>query len=222
MNSVRASEIVPWKADRERPSPNYGKRRDPEVNAIILHATAGTDAGAESWMVNPEAQVSAHLHIRRDGSVTRHVDDEHRAWHAGRSEWKGETDLNSVSLGWEIGNANDGREPYTDAQYETVARLLRHYLPQGIDRDRVLSHAQIAPGRKTDPRGWDWQKMWALVDRAGYDPPIGRRVYSPSLGWLIVTDHRSDTDWRFVKLSDVSALPSTQAGTPLSRMPRSP
>ena len=114
-------------------------------------------------MANPEAGVSAHLHIRRDGSITRMVGDRRRAWHAGDSSWPGVGDVNSESLGWEIGNDNDG-EPYSDAQYEAVADLLRHYLPQGLPREAVVSHKDVAPGRKTDPHGWDWNRMWRLLD----------------------------------------------------------
>lgn len=88
--------------------------------------------------------------------------------------------MNSVSLGWEIGNRNDGRELYTDAQYRTVARLLAHYLPQGLSQSAVVSHAAIAPGRKTDPLGWDWGRMWREYDRLG-DPLAGVQWPTPEL-----------------------------------------
>lgn len=170
---IPTEQIIPADADRALHSLNFGKRSGPGISMIVLHATAdgGNEAGAESWMRSAASQVSAHLHIRRDGSVTRLVSDLDRAWHAGRSEWGGITDVNSASLGWEIANRNDGEEPYTDAQYRTVARLLQHYLPQGISRADVVSHEQIAPGRKTDPYRWDWGRMWALVDVAPPPPP---------------------------------------------------
>lgn len=159
-------ELRPFVADRERPSPNFNARKGSGgIRYIILHATAGSDEGAESWMENPVSKVSAHLHIRRDGSITRCVDDTARAWHAGIARWEGRTDLNSDSLGWEIGNRNDGKEPYTDAQYRAIARLLHHYLPQGLERSAVLSHAQVAPDRKTDPLGWDWRRMWEELEQ---------------------------------------------------------
>lgn len=162
--SIPVSEIREYPADRERPSPNHGPRTARHVSLIVLHATASsTDESAENAMANPAHKAAAHLHIRRDGSITRQVGDSRRAWHAGRSSWPGIGDVNSESLGWEIGNDNRG-EPYTDAQYEAVADLLRHYLPQGLERDAVVSHAMIAPGRKSDPLGWDWGRMWRLVD----------------------------------------------------------
>lgn len=77
---IAPDRLRAFHADRMRPSPNFGPRRgDGAIGLIVLHATAGSDEGAESWMVNPQSEVSAHLHIRRDGSVTRHVADSMRA-----------------------------------------------------------------------------------------------------------------------------------------------
>lgn len=167
---IPLSRLRPFATDRERLSPNHGSRGGHGISLIVLHATAGSDEGAENWMVTSRGApaVSAHLHIRRDGSSTRLVPDDRRAWHAGRSEWPGIEDVNSQSIGIEIGNRNDGQEPYTDAQYRTVSLIVRHYLVQGLPRAAVVSHAQIAPGRKTDPLGWDWGRMWAMV---GLPPP---------------------------------------------------
>lgn len=158
--------LDPYDADLDLASPNHGPRRADAIGLIVLHATAdqGSERGAESWMRNPQAQVSAHLHIRRDGTIVRLVDDRRRAWHAGRASWPGVSDVNDESLGWEIANRNDGKEAYTDEQYRAVADLLQHYLPQGIHRPNVVGHFQVSPGRKTDPRGWDWGRTWRLVD----------------------------------------------------------
>ncbi len=67
--------LRPFAAEVLLPSPNHGPR-PAGVNAIacvVLHATAdgGDEAGAESWMRNPASQASAHLHIRRSGTVVR-------------------------------------------------------------------------------------------------------------------------------------------------------
>ena len=167
---IYISDIHPLPADRVIPSPNHGRRpTGAYARLIVLHATAGSDAGAESWMTDARSGVSAHLHFRRDGTVTRHVSDTSRAWHAGRSTWPGVDDVNDASLGWEIGNDNAG-EPYTDAQYVAVAAAVEHYMAQGLARDAVVSHADVAPGRKTDPYGWDWDRMWGAVDMLGRPP----------------------------------------------------
>lgn len=158
---IPLGRIVPFKADREKPSPNHNQRAGRGISLVLLHATAdgGNELGAEEWMANPVSKASAHLHIRRDGSTTRLVPDHRRAWHAGASQWPGVDDVNSSSLGFEIANRNDGKEKYTDAQYAKVAKILAHYLPQGVRQQEVLGHHEVAPGRKTDPAGWDWPRM---------------------------------------------------------------
>jgi N-acetylmuramoyl-L-alanine amidase len=136
---------------------------------VVLHATAdkGNEAGAEGWMRNPASQVSAHLHIRRDGTVVRLVSDQRRAWHAGTSRWRGRMNVNDFSFGWELANRNDGREPYTEAQYRALITLAVHYIAQGIPLDAFVSHAEVAlpPGRKTDPAGFLWARFYAGVRR---------------------------------------------------------
>jgi N-acetylmuramoyl-L-alanine amidase len=159
---VQLRTIVPASADKSRLSPNSNER-PPSVTGIgciVLHATAdqGNQEGAESWLCSADSRVSAHLHIRRDGTVVRLVGDHLRAWHAGPSEWQGRADVNDFSLGWEIANRNDGRELYTTAQYAALARLGAHYVEQGLPLNAFVSHAEVAlpRGRKTDPEGFDW------------------------------------------------------------------
>ena len=163
--------MIPWArlraapADRVRPSPNQNARPPsaPALLCVVLHATAdgGSEAGAEEWLTEPRSRASAHLHLRRDGTVVRLVPDGRRAWHAGVSRWRGREDVNGFSLGWEVANRNDGREPYTDAQYAALARLAVHYLAQGLSPDAFVSHAKVAlpSGRKTDPAGFDWTRF---------------------------------------------------------------
>ena len=157
--------LHPAPADRVRLSPNQNARPQsaPALACIVLHATAdgGSETGAEEWLTEPRSSASAHLHIRRDGTVVRLVPDGRRAWHAGVSRWRGRENVNGFSLGWEIANRNDGREPYTDEQYAAVIRLAAHYVAQGLPLDAFVSHAEIAlpAGRKTDPAGFDWARF---------------------------------------------------------------
>lgn len=143
-------------------SPNHNARPAwvDAIRCVVLHATAdgGNERAAEAWLRNPASGVSAHLHVRRDGTVVRLVPDRLRAWHAGRSAWRAWTNANDISLGWEIANRNDGREAYTHAQHIAVAALAAHYLRQGIPLEGFVGHAEIAlpRGRKRDPLGWDW------------------------------------------------------------------
>jgi len=68
-------------------SPNQYGNIIPEY--IIIHDTASkTEMGAVSWMLNPKSDVSAHVHISREGNIIQLVEFNQRAYHAGFSEKK--------------------------------------------------------------------------------------------------------------------------------------
>lgn len=88
------------------PSPNKGETCVPEY--IIMHYTASTSASSTiEWFLDPRAQVSAHLLIGRDGTITQFVPFTTIAWHAGESSWDGLLSLNRYSIGIEL--VNGGR-----------------------------------------------------------------------------------------------------------------
>src|SRR3954470_20733890 len=83
----------------ERPSPNFDERALP-VSMVVLHYTGMQDAkSAIDRLTDPEAKGSAHYVVGEDGEVLRLVPEDKRAWHAGRSYWRGITDVNSASVG---------------------------------------------------------------------------------------------------------------------------
>ena len=103
-----------------RPSPNFGERRP---NYVILHHTTNdTVEQAVATLTGRMRDVSAHYLISRDGRIIYLVDELKRAWHAGDSYWGGNRDLNSSSIGIELDN--NGSEPYSDAQIQTLIALL--------------------------------------------------------------------------------------------------
>lgn len=113
-----------------------------------------------------DMRVSAHMLIRRDGEIVQYVPLTKRAWHAGRSSYKGRPGCNDYSFGIELEGTDD--IPYTDAQYEQLVRLtsilLRSY--PTLDSGNIVGHCDIAPGRKTDPGdSFDWRKFRTLLDR---------------------------------------------------------
>ena len=107
-----------------RVSPNFGPRvgvAGPDM--IILHYTGMESAeGAENWLCNPESMVSSHYLVHEDGRIIQMVRESDRAWHAGRSSWKGETDINSRSIGIELVNPGHflGYPDFPDAQIDAV------------------------------------------------------------------------------------------------------
>jgi AmpD protein len=105
-------------------------------------------------------RVSAHLLIRRDGSVEQFVSLNERAWHAGKSSWLGREACNDYSIGIECEGADD--VPYADAQYAALRVLLPALLDAypAITRERIVGHSDVAPGRKTDPGpSFDWSRI---------------------------------------------------------------
>lgn len=109
-------------------------------------------------------RVSAHVLVRRDGTLVQYVPFGQRAWHAGVSEWRGRAACNDYSVGIELEGADD--VPYAPAQYAALAMLvgaLRAAYP-GIAPDALAGHADVAPGRKTDPGpAFDWLRLRALL-----------------------------------------------------------
>lgn len=167
-------KLCPYTGDVTVPSPNHDARRAPTIEGIVLHATAdqGDEAVSLSWLRSPKSGVSCHLFVSRTGRVLRLVGDRQRAWHAGLSWWRGTSDVNSITLGIEIANRNDG-EPYTDAQYRRVAAIVAHYCAQGLSPEDVVSHESISEGRKNDPLGWDWDHFRSMVnDQLAPELPI--------------------------------------------------
>jgi AmpD protein len=99
-------------------------------------------------------KVSAHFLIRRDGELVQFVPCAKRAWHAGASTWRRCERCNDFSVGVELEGADD--QAYADAQYLSLSRLLLALRSRYPIVD-VVGHADIAPGRKTDPGpAFDW------------------------------------------------------------------
>jgi N-acetylmuramoyl-L-alanine amidase len=148
---------------RPCPSPNHGERIRP-ISALVLHYTGTpTAASALELLRSPAAQVSAHYFIRESGEVLQLLPEERRAWHAGKSFWDGETDMNSASIGVEIVHPGhcDPR-PFPAQQIDAVAALARDICTRrAIPPQRVLAHSDIAVSRKIDPgEFFPWDELF--------------------------------------------------------------
>lgn len=111
-------------------------------------------------------RVSAHLLIRRDGSVTQYVPFYLRAWHAGASVFGGRERCNDFSIGIELEGTDDG--PYADVQYERLAGVIHALKGAYPTLAAVAGHVDIAPGRKTDPGpAFDWGRLARELEMAG-------------------------------------------------------
>lgn len=176
-----------WRVDKDSgllngasytPSPNRDARpAGMGIDALVIHAISmppgeygGTDieqlfCNSLDFSCHPfyceieGLRVSSHLLIRRDGRVIQFVPFHERAWHAGVSEMAGRARVNDFSIGIEMEGSDYG--PFEEAQYRALAdatRALRAAYP-AIAPSRIVGHADIAPGRKTDPGAYfNWTR----------------------------------------------------------------
>jgi AmpD protein len=175
-----------WVKARQVVSPNCDDRPDPNnIDLVVIHGislppgqfggpyidqlfTNNLDAHADPYFAEIQGlQVSAHVLIHRDGSVTQYVPFDRRAWHAGQSCFDGQDCCNDYSIGIELEGCDD--QLYEPQQYQMLARLLpvlmRCY--PAITPERICGHSDIAPGRKTDPGpAFDWARLHRLLEDA--------------------------------------------------------
>ena len=152
-------------------SPNFNRRPNPnDIWALVIHATANSSLeGVIRWFNSPDAQVSAHYTIGKDGRIAQHVRDQDRAWHAGKSEWKGIPNVNNYAIGIELVNLNNGQDPYPEEQHQANLKLCAYLCRKyNIKPEDIMGHLDIAvpQGRKTDPRGYDLARLRREVTAA--------------------------------------------------------
>jgi N-acetylmuramoyl-L-alanine amidase len=147
----------------DAPSSNFDARTAPP-DMVVLHYT-GMPTGDEALarLRDPAAKVSAHYLIEEDGRVFALVPEERRAWHAGVSFWKGERNVNAVSIGVELVNPGHdwGYRPFPDAQIAALVELLTGIRGRwDVSDARIVGHSDVAPDRKIDPGElFPWKRL---------------------------------------------------------------
>ncbi|PCH84497.1 MAG: 1,6-anhydro-N-acetylmuramyl-L-alanine amidase AmpD [Piscirickettsiaceae bacterium] len=164
-------------------SPNKNERPDiSDIRLIIIHnISLPPDQFGSHWIdhfflnkLDPtqhpyfeeihQLEVSSHLLIRRDGSMTQYVPFHQRAWHAGLSSYDDCDNCNDFSIGIELEGAD--HIPYTEEQYIELAHCCKALLNAypAIPEEAIVGHCDVAPGRKTDPgESFDWGKFRGLL-----------------------------------------------------------
>ncbi len=184
-----ASGLLP--GARQQPSPNADDRPPGMVpELIVVHGISlppgeyggpwidrlfgnALPADAHPYFATiASLRVSAHLLVRRDGSLVQYVPFHRRAWHAGASEWRGRERCNDYSIGIEVEGTDTS--PYQPAQYAALARaiaaLCRAY--PSLAPELVVGHSDVAPGRKSDPGiAFDWPLLRARLRLELEGPP---------------------------------------------------
>ena len=149
----------------EKPSPNFGVRpANNPIDMLVIHYTGMTSANdALSRLCDGASGVSAHFLIDEDGTLYSLVDEYEGAWHAGKSLWRGNRNINDRSIGVELVNPGHefGYRIFPDPQMDTLATLAQDLITRHpIPPRNVVGHSDIAPSRKQDPGElFDWQKL---------------------------------------------------------------
>ena len=178
------------------------------VSSIVLHHTAVNFETSLKYLTQPsDNPVSSHYLIPEPGDpsypesrlkIYQLVADHERAWHAGRSYWRGREGLNDQSIGIEIVNIPDcyelgpegmDLEPHENSeaavveqvcffpdfpgeQMKLVEELLRDLLKRfpHISPLNIVAHSDIAPSRKSDPGPrFPWERLYSMGIGAWYD-----------------------------------------------------
>ena len=144
-------------------SPNSNDRpAGVEVDTIVIHSTViPTLERTTVAFQRPESQVSAHFSIGKDGSIVQNVSTFDRAWHAGVSvDPHGRQNLNHFSIGIELVNLNDGKDPYPATQLDALKAIIE-VMKRRFPIKQLVSHEYIATpyGRKNDPKAFPWDEL---------------------------------------------------------------
>jgi N-acetyl-anhydromuramyl-L-alanine amidase AmpD len=202
-------------------SPNYTnttRETTYDIDAVVIHTTEGTYAGAISWFNSTASGVSAHYVISPTGTITQMVKDEDIAWHA--------TYYNSRSIGIECAGYASSAATWTPALMSSltqlVAWLCQEYDVPAVHLDDatdaydypddklafsgVVAHSQVQPWNKGDPGAYfPWATFMADVNDllappapppapSGLAPAGYASVSSPAtLSWSPMTGFGVDT-----------------------------
>ena len=130
-------------------SPNIsGKKITPK--GIILHHTAGSYNGSVAWCLNPQSKVSYHCIVDVNGDRTVLAKDNQRAWHAGVSKFKGQSNCNDFMLGVAVSGDTNKRE-LTNHEIDSVAYWCVEKMNEyGFGIDDITTHREVSSPRKND------------------------------------------------------------------------
>ena len=138
------------------PSPNYNARPlGTKVDILVVHYTGmiGPTEALER-LRDPATEVSAHYLISQSGHVIQLVSEKKRAWHAGISSWRNNSNINDRSIGIELENPGHefGYQEFSDPQINSLVNIARDIIVRHtIPKRNVVGHSDIAPTRKKDP-----------------------------------------------------------------------
>lgn len=136
---------------------------------IVLHHTASgwnkteETGGCNSvwtywYWLKPGGRVSSTDIIGKNGYIMRCVDPLDDAWHSGTNEW------NHKSIGIEIVNWGNGKDPFPEKQMRALAYLVHRYMKTyNIKRSHITDHKAILPGKIDMRANFPWELLWKYI-----------------------------------------------------------
>lgn len=164
------------------PSPNFDERpSNTVIDLIVIHAISlpsgcyntqlikdlflnCLDPGEDQYLGSiKDLKVSSHFLITRKGLLIQFVPTDKRAWHAGISTYKGRDNCNDFSIGIELEGCDE--EEFEQQQYHSLSRLINFLcIDLQINKQNIVGHSDIAPGRKTDPGPFfNWTLLQSIL-----------------------------------------------------------
>ncbi len=135
---------------------NYSfRKKNKTVKYIVIHYTGMQSLKSAYYKLSDiNSDVSAHYLISRKGKIFNFVCPRLKAWHAGKSQWKKEENLNDFSIGIELENRGHdyGYQEFTSKQYNSLKKLINFLISiYRVKSKNIIYHSDISPNRKKDP-----------------------------------------------------------------------
>ena len=125
-------------------SPNYNsskKRPTDLIKIVVIHYT-GMQSERESIkrLCNSSTKVSSHYLINRRGKIFSLVQDRHVAWHAWKSCWGRQKNLNENSIGIELVNKGHqfGYTSFKKKQISSLVKLCKKLIKKNKIKKKIL------------------------------------------------------------------------------------
>lgn len=138
-------------SDRYRSPRNVERPIRASTELIVLHTT---EAPAKGSLIKVSERGECHYLVTEEGDVYRIVDRDREAFHAGRSMWNGQEDVDKRSIGIECVGYHDKAMSLTQlyAIRDLVKELKSMYR---LSDAQVVTHSQVAYGA---PNKWHRKK----------------------------------------------------------------
>lgn len=180
-----------------RASPNFQPRWETATpSMIVLHYTGmPTASEAIDYYCDEGKAHSCHYVIDEAGAISQLVREEDRAWHAGRSYWAGNVDVNSAAIGITLANPGHKQDykDFTSRQMQQVAALCKDISTRHVIKPQmIVANSDVAPRRKQDPgEKFDWQQLyekgvghWVTPEPVGDDNGLKKNDKSDEVLYL--------------------------------------